>query len=100
MTFKRKPTGYYTPEEIQSNAYVDIGVNGVALRVTPTDASGNSTGGFNLPVYDYVSMALSGGNTTETYTFKSGGSGGSTVATVVVVYTDSTRTVLLTATKT
>tara|TARA_R110000868_G_scaffold66014_7_gene197024 strand:+ start:4714 stop:5028 length:315 start_codon:yes stop_codon:yes gene_type:complete len=53
----------------------------------------------SLPfVWDYVSMALSGGNTTETYTFKTGGSGGTTVGTVVVVYTSSAREVLLNAT--
>lgn len=50
--------------------------------------------------YDYVSMELSAGDTTETYTFKTGGSGGTTVATVTVVYTDSTREVLSSATKT
>jgi hypothetical protein len=48
--------------------------------------------------WDYVSMALSGGNTTETYTFKTGGSGGTTVGTVTVVYTSSAREVLVSAT--
>ena len=43
-------------------------------------------------------MALSGGNTTETYTFKTGGSGGTTVGTVTVVYTSSAREVLVSAT--
>jgi hypothetical protein len=56
--------------------------------------------GLGLPEYDYVSMALSAGDTTETYTFKSGGSGGTTVATVVVVYTTSTRSILSSVTKT
>lgn len=55
--------------------------------------------GFNLPEYDYVSMALSAADTTETYTFKTGGSSGTTVATVTVVYTDSTREVLSSVTK-
>ncbi len=53
--------------------------------------------GFTLPQYDYVSMALSVGNTVETYTFKVGGAGGSTVATIIITYTDSTRTVLVSA---
>lgn len=57
------------------------------------------TSGLNLPKYDYVSMALSGVNTIETYTFKTGGSSGTTVATVTVVYTDSTREVLSSVTK-
>lgn len=58
------------------------------------------TAGLDLGTYDYVSMALSGGNTTETYTYKTGGSGGTTVATVTIVYTDSTRSVLSSVTKT
>lgn len=56
--------------------------------------------GFSIGEYDYVSMVLSAGDTTETYTFKTGGSGGTTVATVVIVYTDSTREVLSSVTKT
>ena len=56
-------------------------------------------GSLNIGTFDYVSMALSSGDTTETYTFKTGGSGGTTVATVTVVYTDSTRDILSSATK-
>lgn len=53
----------------------------------------------SLPfIWDYVSMALSNGNTTETYTFKTGGSGGTTTGTVVINYTTSTRDVLTNAT--
>ncbi len=58
------------------------------------------TVGLGLLQFDYVSMALSAGDTTETYTFKTGGSGGSTVATVAVVYTTSARSVLSNVTKT
>jgi len=39
--------------------------------------------------FDYVSVAYD--TTTDTYTFKSGGSSGDTVATVTVTYTDSTK---------
>lgn len=56
--------------------------------------------GLNLGNFDYVSMALSAANTTETWTFKSGGAAGSTVSTVVIVYTDNTRAVISTVTKT
>lgn len=54
--------------------------------------------GLSLPVYDYISVAYPVA-TTEVYTFKTGGAGGSTVATVTVVYTDSTKTNLSTVTK-
>lgn len=40
--------------------------------------------------WDYVSKANTN-STTETFTFKTGGSGGTTVGTVTVVYTDSTK---------
>ena len=54
--------------------------------------------GLSLPTYDYVSVAYPNA-TTEIYTFKTGGSGGTTVATVTVVYTDSTKEDLSTVTK-
>ena len=40
--------------------------------------------------YDYIDVDESGG-TTDVFTYKSGGSGGSTVATVTVTYTDATK---------
>ena len=49
--------------------------------------------------FDYVSRTLTN-STTETYVFKTGGSGGTTVVTVVVVYTDSTLATISTVTKT
>lgn len=68
------------------------------------DGNGNLTrvfaNGLQIGKYDYVSMTLSGGNTIETYTFKTGGSGGTTVATITIVYTDSTRANISTVTKT
>lgn len=47
------------------------------------------TNGIGVPDHDYIGVAYAA--TTDTYTFKTGGSGGSTVATVVVTYTDSTK---------
>lgn len=81
-----------------------IPINGsteLVLGVAPVDEDGNQmASGLTIPVWDYVSMTLSGGDTTETYTFKTGGSSGTTVATVVVVYTDSSRETLSSVTKT
>lgn len=45
-------------------------------------------------VYNYMSMALSGADTIETFTYKTGGSGGTVVATIVITYTTSDRDVL------
>lgn len=71
----------------------------LVMGVSPVDSEGNQSGGLALPIYDYVSRTLAP-DTTETYIFKQGGSGGTTVATVVVVYTDNTLTDILTVTKT
>jgi hypothetical protein len=54
----------------------------------------------NLKPFDYASRSLAGDNVTETWTFKSGGSGGTTTNTVVIVYTDSTLATISTVTKT
>jgi len=79
--------------------------NSLNLKGDPTDnnrlfTNATLTDGLELGLYDYVSMALSAGDTTETYIFKTGGSGGTTVSTVVVVYTDNNRDVLSNVTKT
>ena len=52
----------------------------------------------NLKPFDYVSRGLV--SATETWTFKSGGSSGSTTNTVVIVYTDTTLATISTVTKT
>lgn len=49
--------------------------------------------------FDYVSAAYPDA-VTEVYTYKSGGSGGTTVATVTVVYTNSTKDAVSSVTKT
>lgn len=49
--------------------------------------------------FDYISRTLTN-STTETYLYKLGGSGGTLVATVTVVYTDSTLATISTVTRT
>lgn len=56
-------------------------------------------GGFNLPVYDYLSLNSSG-STQDIYTFYTGGSGGTLVATLTINYVDSTKAVITNVTKT
>ena len=55
-------------------------------------------GGLNIGSYDYVAVTYPTA-TSEVYTFKSGGSGGTTVSTVTLVYTDSTKEDLSSATR-
>ena len=59
----------------------------------------SSFGALNLPNYDYCAVTYPSG-TTETYTFKTGGAGGTTVAVVDVVYTSTTKADISTVTKT
>jgi hypothetical protein len=44
--------------------------------------------------YDYITYTS--GSTTDTYVFKTGGSGGSTVKTITITFVDSTKKVLST----
>lgn len=49
--------------------------------------------------FDYIEATYPT-TSSEVYTYKTGGSGGTAVATVTVVYTDSTKAVLTSVTKT
>ncbi len=55
--------------------------------------------GIGLGSYDYVARILTN-STTETYTFRTNGATGTIVATLVIVYTDSTLATISTVTKT
>lgn len=57
------------------------------------------TVGLGILQYDYLSAAYPDA-VTEVYTLKTGGSGGATVATLTVVYTNSSKTFISTLTKT
>lgn len=54
--------------------------------------------GLSIPIYDYT--ALTQDATHDTWAFKTGGSGGSTVATVTITYTDSTKATVASVAKT
>lgn len=56
------------------------------------------TSGLAMPGYDYISLAQA--STTDTYTFKSGGASGATVATIVITFTDSGKGTISTVVKT
>jgi len=49
--------------------------------------------GFKLPDYDYIAATYPN-STTEVYTYKSGGSSGTTVGVVTVVYSDASKEIL------
>ena len=55
-------------------------------------------GGLNIGDYDYIAVTYPTA-TSEVYTFKSGGASGTTVSTVTLEYTDSTKEDLSSATR-
>jgi len=57
-----------------------------------------TTTGLGIGIYDYVSLTQAA--LTDTYTFKTGGVGGTTIATVVLTFTDSGKGTLSTVVKT
>lgn len=69
----------------------------ILLPVGVYDSSGNqvvsfpTTSGLSIPVHDYISLSYTGANLTGVV-FKTGGSGGTTVATLTLGYTGSDLT--------
>lgn len=76
-------------------------VSATALPL-PTGAATEATlakiPGMSIPVHDY--MGLSQDATHDVWTYKTGGSGGTTVATLTITFTDATKTVISNITKT
>lgn len=68
-------------------------------RINPaTDESAQASAGLVTQPYDYISAAYPS-SSSEVYTFRSGGAAGSLVATVTLVFADSTKVSLISATK-
>lgn len=94
--------------EIMSNVLDQLSSIDKGVRTKPqapntikvTNPDGTNVGGGKLVTvpFDYVGVAYPN-STTETYTYKTGGSGGTTVATVTVVYTDATKANISTITR-
>jgi hypothetical protein len=68
------------------------------LKVTNTDGSPINAGKLVTEEFDYIGVGYPDA-TTETYSYKSGGSSGQLVATVTVVYTDTTKANLSTVSR-
>lgn len=54
--------------------------------------------GMKIPAHDY--LALTEASTTDTWVYKTGGASGTTVATIVITYTDSGKGTISNVTKT
>ena len=55
---------------------------------------------FNIGAYDYVERGWTAGTFTEVWTFYTGGSGGTLVATVTIIYDDEDMDNIINITKT
>jgi hypothetical protein len=76
------------PTSSRSNpTIVPVGVDPVTNRVLVSSSGGLLTPNTD---FDYIDIQQTSA-TVETYVYKQGGSGGSTVQTIVVTYTDSTK---------
>ena len=80
---------------------VDVKVNpsgSLQAGVTAADGDVYVRSGLGIPSHDYVSLTQN--STQDIWTYKSGGSGGTTVATVTITYTDSAKGTISTVAKT
>jgi len=66
------------------------------LAGADTDQVQTVTSGFEVPYYDYVAVTYPT-TSQEVYTFKTGGVGGTTVATVTLTYSDAVTKAILTS---
>lgn len=62
--------------------------NDLLQHVVAVDSSDNPIGGFNIPDHDYIDLTYTGSDLTGVV-YKSGGSGGTTVATLTLAYSGS-----------
>lgn len=84
-----------TAVSVATAAATDTGQAALLVRVVSQLGAGS---GLVPQAFDYISYTSA--STTDTYVYKTGGSGGTTVATVTVTWTDSTKTVLSTVART
>ena len=76
-------------KDLEKQKFLDAGNSLPAVRVLDIGSSVE---------YDYIGVTYPT-TSSEVYTYKTGGSGGTTVQTLTVVYTDSTKAVLTSVTK-
>ena len=91
----RRQTGLTSAEQLETTGGGSIGT--VDQGTAGSDPWLFATG-FGIGIYDYIAVTTNSDN--DVYAFKTGGSGGTTIATLTVTYTDSTKATLLNIAKT
>ena len=71
----------------------------VRQKPIATEAQLNNLVGMEIPPHDYIARAWTAGTFTEAWTFYSGGSGGTLVATITIVYDDVDMSNIISVTK-
>lgn len=79
-----------TLQAVAKEATLQAVATETTLQNVATEATLQSVAGMNVPKYDYISASYPD-DTTEVYTYKTGGSSGTTVATIHVLYLDSSK---------
>ena len=87
--------------DVAEGATTDAATTGagtVSAKLRNINTNIAATVGLGLPIFDYAAQSQS--TTQDVWTFKTGGSGGTLVATVTINYTDSTKAVITNVAKT
>ena len=103
--------GNVPPSQIEQREHVEIsnvgvkrvlidGYDGTNIHDLAVDTNGvlKIASGFNIPINDYISLTQA--TLTDTWVFKTGGVGGTTVATITITYTDSGKGTISTVART
>lgn len=85
--------GSNTGDNIEAKRTAPYGWNGTTWQRQPATSAG-----FITSPYDYKALAQT--STTDVWTYKSGGAGGTLVATKTITYTDATKSVISTIVRT
>jgi hypothetical protein len=72
-----------------------LGADGFERHVSPASPLPVNIGSLEIPAHDYISMTYTGSNLTGVV-YKDGGSGGTTVATLVLAYDGSSNLISVT----
>jgi hypothetical protein len=82
-------SGFFLVDQVAAQMVFDL--SGVESRLDTVNSHLIYHRGMGIASYDDVARSWNAGTYTETWTFKTGGSGGTTVATVTIVYDDASR---------
>jgi hypothetical protein len=87
----------YTSQNIDNMGF-DDSLKVPMVEIIGADGNLVNLGNFNIPQHDYISVVRNA--TSNVWTYKTGGSGGTVVGTITVNYSDSTKAYITSIAKT